>query len=166
MPRWLPGLNWIAGDFLTEQRLDGQQGNADMLRDEARFRVIAAGELNGYSATSAWWARLRVVVGGNTLATNWEAYSSTGVWTVALPRNMALSGLTNGVAYDADIFVDFDTAPGMGSVVNVQVGRSTFMYAEDIGYLSVFARAIFWSGTHNVDVKDLALVLTREDEGL
>lgn len=171
MAPWVEGQDWVDGDFLTEQRLDEQQGNADYVREEARHRIGAqSGERMTADAGSgffAYWGRLRLTIGGNTYQTEWvqNPLVFPAIWLHALPKNEALSGLANGTVYDLDIFMDVDTAVAQGTVTAHQIGRSSVFFVEDMGYLSVFARVRF-SGLTAVIVDRFSVIITRDDEAL
>ncbi len=170
MPEWVTGSDWVNGDTLTEQRLDEMQGNADYLREEARHRIAAqsgaGGEIEGTSGTNYYWARLRLVIGGNTYTTEWveNNYASyPQEWAVALPRNQTLSGLSLDTKYDLEIYIDMGVT--VGSATAYQIGNAAVYYIEDVSYLSTFA-TIAWTGPRTITIADLAIILTRDNEAL
>ena len=182
MAPWVEGHDWVgagggyAGDDLTEQRLDEQQGNADFVREEGRWSValqsnaLIVQDVSGFD--QAHWGRLRVVVGGNTYSTAWtqnpipqfpDGYPFR--WQVALPENQVLSGLSLGTIYHVDLYIDLDTAIGQGSVTAYQVGRGTFFYREDMGFLSVLAD-VRWIDDETAAIDGITVLVTRDEEGL
>ncbi len=164
-------LDWVDGEVITENKLDHAQGNADYVREEARFKIAAQMDAGSIIRSSEGqvqlWARLRVVLNGNTWLSSWVEFDQA-TWfewrpIPGLPRNVAISGLTLGTAYAMDI--QLDMGPTQGGATTRDLARATVFNVEDMGFISFFGEIRFQT-QFIVEVRRFTAIITRDFESL
>lgn len=164
-------LDWVDGEVITENKLDHAQGNADYVREEARFKIAAQMDLGGVLQQSDLpplnWARLRIVLNANTWLSSWTekpaSFPDEWIPIPGLARNVAIAGLSLGTAYPMDIQID--AGASQGAAVTRDIARATVFNVEDMGFISFFGEMIHWSN-HEIRVRNFSAIITRDFESL